>query len=188
MFKYLKLIFTLALTLGLWQACGSTAMAQSNFSRINKPFDRPTFSPYLNLFRRGNGPVSNYFGVVRPQQQFYAQNEEFGEELEGIQSRQKQSQNPNERRRRIPGVYTLGVTGHAVGFNTIRPNGSGEGGGSGPQLSGFNAPQGGNQFGGDSGQSSFGGANGGANFGSGFGSNSGFGAGSGFGSGGGRGY
>lgn len=185
MSKFIKLIFTLALTLGMWQVCGSTVMAQSNYSRINKPFDRPTFSPYLNLFRQGGGPVSNYFGVVRPQQQFYAQDNEFGEELEGVQKRQQQQYNPNEMRRRIPGVYTMGVTGHAVGFNTIRPNGSEEGGGSSPQLSGFNSPQGGSQFGSNSGQSSFGGGGfGGSNSGSGFGSNSG----SGFGSGSGRGF
>lgn len=30
---------------------------------------RPTTSPYLNLLGRGN-PAINYFGIVRPQQQF----------------------------------------------------------------------------------------------------------------------
>ncbi len=178
MSKFLKLIFTLTLTVGLWQACGSSAMAQSNYSRINKPFDRPTFSPYLNLFRRGGGPVSNYFGVVRPQQNFYAQSNEFEAELEEVQDRQREGFNFNQRGRRIPGVYTLGITGHAVGFDTIRPNGSGEGGQSGIQLSGFNSPQSGNQFGNTSGQSGFGNGNQGGNSGRGFGSNSGSGFGS----------
>lgn len=34
---------------------------------------RPTFSPYLNLLNRGAGPAVNYFGMVRPQQQFQQQ-------------------------------------------------------------------------------------------------------------------
>lgn len=180
MSKFMKLFFILTLSLGLWQICGSTVMAQNNYSRINRPFNRPTVSPYLNLYRGGNGPVSNYFGVVRPQQQFYAQNERFGEQLQDVRERQSQAYNPRQMRRRIPGVYTMGVTGHASGFNTIRPNGSGEGG-PGTQLSGFNAPQGGSQFGGDSEQSSFGGGYG---SGSGLGSSRGSGAGSGFGRGG----
>jgi hypothetical protein len=43
------------------------------FNRIERPFDRPAFSPYLNMFRSGNGPVMNYFGMVRPQQEFLNQ-------------------------------------------------------------------------------------------------------------------
>lgn len=31
---------------------------------------RPTTSPYLTLFNDAGGPVSTYFGVVRPQQRF----------------------------------------------------------------------------------------------------------------------
>jgi hypothetical protein len=33
------------------------------------PYYRPAFSPYLNLGRGGN-PAVNYYGLVRPQQQF----------------------------------------------------------------------------------------------------------------------
>ena len=29
--------------------------------------NRPTFSPYLNLLRRGNSPGVNYYGMVRPE-------------------------------------------------------------------------------------------------------------------------
>jgi hypothetical protein len=157
MSRFTRLIFAMALTIGLWQVTGSTVMAQSNYSRINKPFDRPTFSPYLNLFRNGNGPVMNYFGAVRPQQDFYAQGNALGQELETVKGRQDRQSLMNQTGRRMPGVYTMGVTGHSVGFNTIRSSGSGEeGGGSGVQLSGFNSPQsGGSQFGG----SQFGGRN-----------------------------
>jgi hypothetical protein len=30
----------------------------------------PAFSPYLNLLRAGGSPALNYYGIVRPQQQF----------------------------------------------------------------------------------------------------------------------
>jgi hypothetical protein len=33
-------------------------------------FNRPTFSPYLNLARPGGSPALNYFGLVRPEFQF----------------------------------------------------------------------------------------------------------------------
>lgn len=31
---------------------------------------RPPFSPYLNLLRGGNSPALNYYGLVRPEEQF----------------------------------------------------------------------------------------------------------------------
>lgn len=31
---------------------------------------RPAFSPYLNLVRPGGSPTLNYYGLVRPEQQF----------------------------------------------------------------------------------------------------------------------
>ena len=34
------------------------------------PAVQPPFSPYLNLLRQGSSPAANYFGLVRPQQQF----------------------------------------------------------------------------------------------------------------------
>jgi hypothetical protein len=34
------------------------------------PPQRPPFSPYLNLLRAGNSPALNYYGLVRPEQQF----------------------------------------------------------------------------------------------------------------------
>ncbi len=175
MSRFTRLLMAFALTMTVWQASGSTVMAQSNYSRINKPFDRPTFSPYLNLFRSGNGPVMNYFGTVRPQQQFYAQDSELNEELESVKSRQDRQSGMNNQTRRMPGMYRMGATGHAVGFNTIRSSGSGEGDESGLQLSGFNSPQaggssqfGGNQFGGNQSGGQFGnsGQSGNYNFGS----------------------
>ena len=49
-----------------------------------KPSTRPAFSPYLNLLRDGNSTLQNYYGFVRPQQDFRAANEQFQSELGSI--------------------------------------------------------------------------------------------------------
>jgi hypothetical protein len=42
----------------------------SGFGRPAFGQSRPAFSPYLNLLRGGNSTLSNYYGLVRPEQQF----------------------------------------------------------------------------------------------------------------------
>jgi hypothetical protein len=51
---------------------GSQAIAQGQ-PRSYAPA-QPTVSPYLNLLRRDTGPVTNYYTLVRPQQQQQAFN------------------------------------------------------------------------------------------------------------------
>ena len=136
MSKLIRTACAILFTLALWHSTSSVAQAQSNYSRINKPFNRPTFSPYLNLFRSGNGPVLNYFGVVRPQQQFLEQDNQLGSQLTRVQGQQERQQT-KQNSRRVPGVYTMGATGHAVGFNTIRSGGQGQQQQAGSQISGF---------------------------------------------------
>jgi hypothetical protein len=34
------------------------------------PYSQPVFSPYLNLGRNGTNPAIDYYGIVRPQQEF----------------------------------------------------------------------------------------------------------------------
>lgn len=41
------------------------------------PTSRPTFSPYLNLLRGGNSTLFNYYGLVRPEMEFRAANQQF---------------------------------------------------------------------------------------------------------------
>lgn len=48
---------------------------------------RPTTSPYLTLFNDAGGPVSTYFGVVRPQQRLAQTNQRQVEELRYQQQR-----------------------------------------------------------------------------------------------------
>ena len=56
------------MTIGLFAAAvGLEANAQSPPERYQP--SRPTVSPYLNLFRNNNGPLPNYYSLVRPQLQ-----------------------------------------------------------------------------------------------------------------------
>lgn len=72
------------------------------------PSVRPPFSPYLNLLRQNSSPAVNYFGLVRPQQQFAGS-------LQGLQQSTAQL-----------GAAVAGggdqpsVTGVAFGFQTQR--------------------------------------------------------------------
>lgn len=122
----------------------STSAVAQNFNRIERPLDRPTFSPYLNMFRGGNGPVMNYFGMVRPQQEFLSQNRQLNDQLESVQQQQQRQPFNGNQQQRIPGVYTMGVTGHATGFMTFRSGGAG-GQNTGTQFAGQQST--GNQFG-----------------------------------------
>lgn len=170
-----------ALTITL--LCGWSSLAIAQFGGTSQPGSSPTFSPYLNLLRGGSSGVGmNYFGLVRPQQQFSQQTQQLGN---GIQSLQMQGGN-------IPtnsanyGYSQLGVTGHPVIFNSFGNGqfsggytgfGGGGAGGGGFGGGGFNqGGLGGGSFGGGG----FGG--GGFNQGGGFGGG-GFNQGGGFGGG-----
>lgn len=102
-------------------AITSTAQAQFGFGagsqRINRPLNRPTVSPYVNLLR-GGGAGLNYYGLVRPEQQ-------VGQALQqlqgGIGQRGFGRANPA-----FGG--SMGMTGHAVVFDSFRQAGGGAGG------------------------------------------------------------
>jgi hypothetical protein len=65
---------------------------------------RPPLSPYLNLLRGGN-PAINYYGLVRPEQQF----------TQSIQQLQMQA-TAGPVAAPLEGVQTLPYTGHPVRF------------------------------------------------------------------------
>lgn len=141
----------------------SSVQAQSGFGRPN---DRPTFSPYLNLFRNQNGGSSggntllNYYGLVRPQNQAFEQRQQINEGLSNLR-RTTQQRGVNQRRG-VPQYSQLGITGHPTAFMTIRP---GVGGGGG-DFGGFGGSIGGGSIGagsfgvGTTGFGDFGGAGG----------------------------
>ncbi len=155
----------------------STANAQSGLSRFDRGFDRPTVSPYVNLLRGGGNVGLNYFGVVRPQQQFVDQSQQLNQQLQTVNRRTQSQRFRSRTQGPLVQQVRVGSTGHAVSFLTIGGGVVGRGGqsnqglGQNLMLSGFgNAGGGGTTgfspgFGGDS--SANGGGFGGGNFGGG---------------------
>jgi hypothetical protein len=159
--KYLtRSVLTLVFVAGAIQVSSPQAMAQFGGDRIKRPFGRPTVSPYLNLLRGGSASnsVLNYYGSVRPQNQFYNQDARLSDNVndlrqQGYRRPQWNRNDGNKSFRR----YRMGITGHPAGFMTIGrggPGGGDEGGG------------GGSSFGGDDEQSSGGRSGHSASFGS----------------------
>ena len=93
----------------------------SNYGRTGGigPTSRPTFSPYLNLLRSGNSTMFNYYGLVRPEVEFRAANQQFQSSL-GIVDRQLQDS------RLEAAGSRLSQSGHQVRFmsNLRGPQGS----------------------------------------------------------------
>lgn len=139
--------------------CGWPAIGMAQFG--GSP---PTISPYVNMLRPDSSPALNYYGLVRPQQEFAMQNQQLGQ---GLQSLQMQGSNMQMNSSSF-GYSQLGVTGHPVIFNSFGTSrfsggytgyGNSGGGGGGFGGGGFGGG-GGGSFGGGGG-GSFGGGGGG---------------------------
>ncbi len=148
MSKLTSTIVTMALAVTVFSLSGSSAMAQFG-NRIQQPFDRPAFSPYMNLFRNsaasGGNAISNYYGLVRPQQEFYQQQSDLQQGMYNFQRGGMQQRRPGTNNQ-FPRGFRMGVTGHTVGFMTI---GRQRQGGS-VNLAGMGQQQGADPFGGAS--------------------------------------
>lgn len=123
-----QVVVRLLLIAVIWQIGNTVAQAQIGFG---SPNDRPTFSPYLNLFRRNNrsSTVLNYYGLVRPQNRAIQQNQQLNR---GLYNLQQQSQQPDRLgQRTVPRYSQMGITGHPTAFMTIGAGtaASGSGGG-----------------------------------------------------------
>ncbi|APZ95107.1 hypothetical protein [Fuerstiella marisgermanici] len=155
MSKLTSTIVTMALAVTVFSLSGSSAMAQFG-NRIQQPFDRPAFSPYMNMFRNspasGGAAIMNYYGLVRPQQEMIQQQNDLQQGLYGFQRQQsmQNGQRPGQRGG-FPRSYRMGVTGHSVGFMTAGSR-TQSGAGAGAGLAGFGQPSGG-------GAGAFGGSN-----------------------------
>lgn len=136
--KPLRIPFAIALALLVVPMASPQATAQTGGDRIQRPLNRPTVSPYLNLFRQGNSrsPILNYYGTVRPQQQAFQQGQQLSRGLERVEERNKNSRNRYSNRQDSKDSfrrYRMSITGHRAGFMTLGGGGSGgdEGGGGG---------------------------------------------------------
>ena len=79
---------------------------------------QPTFSPYLNLLRRGNSTFQNYYGLVRPEQQFRTTNEQFQSNFNQVQRQFNSAQQAKF-------ASPLQATGHQVRFMSHLNTGDG---------------------------------------------------------------
>jgi hypothetical protein len=71
---------------------------------------QPAISPYLNLLRSGNSPGVNYYGLVRPQQEFRSSYQQLQQDFNSQQT-QPAPYGPQD-------TSGLPPTGHASQFNT----------------------------------------------------------------------
>lgn len=124
----MKISFTHLLILGTLLVAGSFRMAsaQTPYSQSRSysfngsrggaasPFgqSRPAFSPYLNLLRGGNSTLFNYYGLVRPEQQFRQFNSQTQQSFGQLRSDVRGLQDPRNMYR----GSTLQDSGHSVQF------------------------------------------------------------------------
>ena len=129
---------TMFVGLGFWLVAGDVQaqfpyVQSRGFSQYGSPggigaVGQPTFSPYLNLLRRGNSTLQNYYGLVRPEQQFRTANEQFQSNFNQVQQQFNSAQ-------QVKVSPPLQSTGHRVQFMSHLNTGSGS-------LQGFRpAPQ-----------------------------------------------
>ena len=106
------------------QSSGGSSRANSNPFGKNRNYSarsplgsRPAFSPYLNLLRSDNA-VLNYHGLVRPEQEFRAANEQFQNQFGDVQKKFDTLEQKDA-------SSNLGVTGHHVRFLSDQNGGAG---------------------------------------------------------------
>jgi hypothetical protein len=85
--------------------CDGAAQAQYVRPGVN-PALRPKFSPYLNLLRTDVDPALNYYGLVRPQMDFYSSIQQLGQQQSALATQQQD----------LLGPTALPATGHTTGF------------------------------------------------------------------------
>jgi hypothetical protein len=104
----MRLALTTAGVLASLLVGGETRLYAQTFGRppVN-PAARPAYSPYLNLYRRGN-PAINYYGLVVPQVGF----------ANSITTLQQQTAGLGREVTTLEESATLPATGHAIQFQS----------------------------------------------------------------------
>ena len=106
-------IYRIIVVAGVLLALQSTASAQTPglySGPRSRAFSRPTYSPYLNLLRRGNSTTFNYYALVRPELEFRAANEQFQGNFGELQTQFDRFQ------RGRAAASNLGTSGHRARF------------------------------------------------------------------------
>ena len=102
------------LALVLFGNASATAQVIQNNLYRNPYGARPAFSPYLNLLRPGTSTTLNYYGLVRPQQEFRGGIGTLQTELQGVGTALN--------RLSYQDAAPTQETGHPVGFLTHNYN------------------------------------------------------------------
>lgn len=95
-------------------AFSGSVQAQSQFG--TPPARRPTVSPYLNLLRGQNGGGGlglDYYGIVRPEQQYQRAADQFRQDISNLNRRVDEEQPPASRALE---TSILSPTGHSTTF------------------------------------------------------------------------
>jgi len=106
---------------GLGLAFPQLAPAQLPADRVGRnPITRPTVSPYLNYFNRGNGAGLNYYNFVRPQQQMRQTADMLSREIGSLQSSVNGLGQMPQRDEPMPPLTTgrMMPTGHSTTFGS----------------------------------------------------------------------
>ncbi len=105
---------TVAIAISAFCCWSANVMAQFGGPQQMGP---PAISPYVNMLRSDASPALNYYGLVRPQQQFAQQNQQLGQGLQSLQMQMQGSSMPMNSANF--GYSQLGATGHPVIFNSF---------------------------------------------------------------------
>jgi hypothetical protein len=96
--------------LAVASVCGPVGTATAQVASPVGPVTQPSFSPYLNLLRRDNPTYLNYYGLVRPQQDFRQSIQTLRQDVNNVYQSQQQAADQTS----LPG------TGHRTAFlNTM---------------------------------------------------------------------
>ncbi len=113
--------FVMAMAAAVSLAWANDASAQQAGYRprgVSNPYRQPAVSPYLNLLRNGGSVASNYYNLVRPQQEFRRGMQYNEQSINNLQQQtraiqQEQVETRALLRRQAAGS-TLNSTGHPV--------------------------------------------------------------------------
>jgi hypothetical protein len=114
-----------AVLLALWTICSTgaaNAQAPSPRSQINNAIERPTVSPYLNLFNNNGGnPALNYYNQVRPQQQLRSTANQLQNDVRSLQTGLKNRKPVAAAGGEIPiSTGRMQPTGHSTAFGSLQ--------------------------------------------------------------------
>ncbi len=113
LFRRLLVVLLVALSVFSFIRTSLAQAGRPSAGRLPGVINRPAYSPYLNLLRRNTGPVQNYYGLVRPQLQFQANDEAIDSNYQNLKRDVRESDSV---RQEADQSSRLSESGHAARF------------------------------------------------------------------------